>query len=611
MDYIEVIFVVFCSSIFIMLELWSEKKQRTIILALEVMLGNFGFFVGIICTMAVTWIETGHNIKTENGIHHTSVLLWCLAPFWYALSLVFGDTLSDITKSDQYASVILGCCIVMFNTIFPNMDSPAYADVIQLFAIFIGLWLTVPYALKNDKVDSHKLGLELISEIESKDLFSYIDYALLLVFSGIPWQIYFQRLLSKKSTLQAKALSYFAGFGCFIISIPLVIIRIAASATVLNESKIYDGAFPMTSKAPGTILPTAMLDLTPEMVSLFARVAIAVALISSSDACVLSISSMFARNIYSKLLRRNASKSEIVCVLRWFIVVVVLTAAITAFSMQSIYGLWLGVCSDFVYVILFPQLIMAVHFKHYCNTYGSLAAYIVGFSIRVACGEPKPGLKPLIYFPDWMGVQKLFPFRTVAMLCSLFTLVSVSWATKWLFLNSTLTSHYEWLRCVNNIMINSVFLGTFTPQEEERTTIPTQQEVELMTTPTPHEGELTTMPSFHDGFCSLMVDQYALNTDLNYYDDSLGGSMQAIGMFDDETIAGEMPEMLPTTQKDRALDEISDSGMYRMVFSRSVRAPRRKTLFQYCADMITHLFDKPNERINHILGINDVKINTV
>ncbi len=40
-------------------------------------------------------------------------------------------------------------------------------------------------------------------------------------------------------------------------------------------------------------------------------------------------------------------------------------------------------CSDLVYVILFPQLLIVVHFKEHCNTYGSLAAYIVGMAIRL------------------------------------------------------------------------------------------------------------------------------------------------------------------------------------------------------------------------------------
>jgi len=120
---------------------------------------------------------------------------------------------------------------------------------------------------------------------------------------------------------------------------------------------------------------------------------------------------------------------EIVWVMRLSIVVVAFSATTMAITIPSIYGLW-SMCSDLVYVILFPQLTMVVHFKHYCNTYGSLAAYIVAFYIRMAGGEPLLGLRPMIHFPGWDGEKQLFPFRTTAMLCSLFTLVFVSWFTK-------------------------------------------------------------------------------------------------------------------------------------------------------------------------------------
>lgn len=92
-------------------------------------------------------------------------------------------------------------------------------------------WLSVPYALKSDKVDFNQPGLDLIGEIKEKDIPSYIDYGLLLVFGGIPWQVYFQRVLSSKSASQAQILSFVAAFGCFVMAIPPVIIGMVARAT--------------------------------------------------------------------------------------------------------------------------------------------------------------------------------------------------------------------------------------------------------------------------------------------------------------------------------------------------------------------------------------------
>ena len=58
-----------------------------------------------------------------------------------------------------------------------------------------------------------------------------------------------------------------------------------------------------------------------------------------------------------------------------------------------------AMCSDLVYVVLFPQLLIVVHFKDWCNTYGSLFAYIVGMFVRLSGGEQLVHLPPLIKFP--------------------------------------------------------------------------------------------------------------------------------------------------------------------------------------------------------------------
>lgn len=78
---------------------------------------------------------------------------------------------------------------------------------------------------------------------------------------------------------------------------------------------------------------------------------------------------------------------------------------------------------------------MVVHFKHHCNTYGSLSAYIVGLLIRFSGGEALIGLPAFIHFPgyDEENQRQLFPFRTMAMLLSLITLWGVSYYSKWVF----------------------------------------------------------------------------------------------------------------------------------------------------------------------------------
>ena len=84
-------------------------------------------------------------------------------------------------------------------------------------------------------------------------------------------------------------------------------------------------------------------------------------------------------------------------------------------------------CSDLVYVILFPQLLIVVHFKDWVNTYGSFFAYCIGMFLRLGGGEPLIHLPALIHYPLWTEADgQLFPFRTFAMVVSMISLLAVS-----------------------------------------------------------------------------------------------------------------------------------------------------------------------------------------
>ena len=51
-----------------------------------------------------------------------------------------------------------------------------------------------------------------------------VDHAIYMMCGGIPWQAYFQRVLSSRDAKVARTLSVFAGFGCFCAAIPAVVV---------------------------------------------------------------------------------------------------------------------------------------------------------------------------------------------------------------------------------------------------------------------------------------------------------------------------------------------------------------------------------------------------
>ncbi|KAI5703348.1 hypothetical protein M8J75_010686 [Diaphorina citri] len=168
-------------------------------------------------------------------------------------------------------------------------------------------WLCVPFAWANDHVmPLSAQEVDWVGKIEGKDFWFYLDYGLLLVFGGIPWQVYFQRVLSSKSATQAQMLSYVAAFGCLIMAVPPVIIGAIAKSTAWNETE-YKGPWPLTTQETSMVLPMVLQFLTPAWVSFIGLGAVSAAVMSSADSSVLSASSMFARNVYKLIFRQNVS----------------------------------------------------------------------------------------------------------------------------------------------------------------------------------------------------------------------------------------------------------------------------------------------------------------
>ena len=74
------------------------------------------------------------------------------------------------------------------------------------------------------------------------------------------------------------------------------------------------------------------------------------------------------------------------------------------------------------------------------NTYGSIAAYIIGLFLRITGGEELIGFPAAFKYPwyDESTGSQNFPFRLLAMIISFITLVSVSKLFYYLFDNEIL-----------------------------------------------------------------------------------------------------------------------------------------------------------------------------
>lgn len=197
------------------------------------------------------------------------------------------------------------------------------------------------------------------------------------------------------------------------------------------------------------VLPLVLRYLCPVWVAFIGLGAVSAAVMSSSDSSVLSAASMFARNVVKPIFWQSATERQVIWVMRVSIFVVGAMACALAIYIKSIYGLWY-LCSDLVYVILFPQLICVLYVR-FANTYGSLSGYIVGLFVRLTSGESMVGLPPLFIYPNYYddptNYYQRFPTKTLAMLCSLVITVFVSYITDRFFRASSDRLRFDLFHC--------------------------------------------------------------------------------------------------------------------------------------------------------------------
>ncbi|XP_033109759.1 high-affinity choline transporter 1-like isoform X2 [Anneissia japonica] len=479
--------------------LYASKKTKGSTSTDEVMLAgrSIGLSIGVF-TMTATWVGGGFINGTAQSVYADG-LIYTQAPWGYSCSLIvgglffakkmreqgyvtmldpfqlkfgkrmggllflpalsgeifwssailaaLGSTFSVILDIDTTLAIIVSACIAMSYTLFGGLYSVAYTDVVQLICIFIGLWFSVPFAFTSEHFTTISgPNSTWLGTWDNRYAGEWIDYAFLLVCGGLPWQVYFQRVLSASSARYAQILSYSAGFGCLIMTIPSILIGAIATSTNWTATD-----YKREVEDSNLVLPLVLQYLTPQAVSTIGLGAVCAAVMSSADSSLLSASSMFSRNVYKLVIRQHATEKEIIWVMKGSIVVFGALATTLAITINSINGLFY-LCADFVYVILFPQLVSVVYIG-FTNTYGSVCAYFIGLILRLGGGESLLGLNPFIkypYFDEDMGKQ-LFPFRTFSMLMSFATLLLVSRLFQYLFTNEVLDKEWDVFECVTNI----------------------------------------------------------------------------------------------------------------------------------------------------------------
>jgi high affinity choline transporter 7 len=335
--------------------------------------------------------------------------------FWSAELLVaLGSTFGVILDMDLATGIIISAVVVTFYTMAGGMWAVAYTDAFQLTLVIVGLAVSLPFALSAAGGLGHVwAAYQAVPHQPALSQVSWWDVSIMLMLGGVPWNCYFQRVLSCRSPRAAQQHSILSGLMTIALTIPPLLMGLVA----------FGYAWPPAlaerlAAQPADALPLIFKYVTPPAIGLLGLAAIVGAVTSSFSSSILSAGSMFAWNVYRRLIRPDMPVSGLTLVMRVAIALLGVGAVWMALEVQSVQALWFFT-SDLVFVLLFPQLVAAL-FDRKANLIGSVAAFSVSLILRVGGGEPLFGIPALIPYPEWL------PFKTVAATAGLILLPSIS-----------------------------------------------------------------------------------------------------------------------------------------------------------------------------------------
>lgn len=349
--------------------------------------------------------------------------------FWSAELLVaLGATFGVLLDLPIGSAILLSAVVTTAYTMVGGMWSVAYTDVVQLALVALGLAAALPYVIDGAGGLAHVWQTYVAARPDAAGLvpplaisarwpagaaFSWWDTSLMLVLGGIPWNSYFQRVLSCRSPRDAASHSYLAGFMTIGLTVPPLLMGLGAFAYPWPAE-----AAARLAATPADAMPLLFAHAVPPLVGVLGLAAIVGAVTSSFSASILSAGSMFSWNCLARLVWPHISVPGMRRAIRGSILGFGAVAFALAMRVQSVQALWFFT-SDLVFVLLFPQLVAAL-FDPRANRTGSMAAFVVSAVLRLGGGEPLLGIPALLPYP--VG----FPFRTVAAVAGLVLLPVVS-----------------------------------------------------------------------------------------------------------------------------------------------------------------------------------------
>ena len=280
--------------------------QGGLCFGLSLILGGL-FFAGTMRRLGFTTLID--PLEARFGARWAAVLfLPALAGelFWSAELLVaIGATFGVLLEMPLTTAIVLSAVVTTAYTGLGGMWSVAYTDILQLGMVALGLTFALPYVLDgaggltaawSTYVAARPEGAAIFPPSHASAglwaggaIFSWWDTSLMLVLGGIPWNSYFQRVLSCRTARDATRQSVLAGGLTIALTGPPLLMGIGAFAWPWPADLAA-----RLHASPADAMPLLFAYAVPPAIGLWGLAAIIGAVTSSFSSSILSAGSMLS-----------------------------------------------------------------------------------------------------------------------------------------------------------------------------------------------------------------------------------------------------------------------------------------------------------------------------
>src|SRR5262245_57448106 len=288
-------------------------------------------------TMTATWVDGGYLLGTTEGVYKSSIQLGIQGGLCFGLSLIVGGLLfagvmrrhAFTTLIDPFearfgkrwaavlflpalagelfwsaellvaigstfgvllgmpltSAILLSAVVTTAYTALGGMWSVAYTDMFQLVLVAMGLAAALPFVLHGAGGLAHAWTIYAAAHRtpwSSSAVVGWWDVSLMLVFGGIPWNCYFQRVLSCRSPRDAQRRSILAGVLTIAFTVPPLLMGIAAFAYPWSPASAA-----RLQATPADAMPLLFATAVPPIIGLLGLAAIIGAVTSSFSSSIL------------------------------------------------------------------------------------------------------------------------------------------------------------------------------------------------------------------------------------------------------------------------------------------------------------------------------------